>query len=92
MNNIKNVVLPTNLYTDVYLECICSQAGGILIVNRRNNPIGYIIYDSGSNIWRYNKTITADSSYFHKTKLEDLIVSLINYYSEEITFSYLEFK
>lgn len=89
MINVKNVVLPADLES-IPIKNIHKQIEGLLIVNRNNNPIGYIVYNGEYKLWYYNKTITGNSASLNRIKLMGLI-SLINC-SEGITFSYIEFK
>lgn len=75
---MKNIILPTNDPTTICVDSITSSMEGIIICYLKDNPVGFIVYETDDACWHY---ITQIDTWYDKdseSSLNALITSLIS--------------
>lgn len=74
---MKNIILPINDPTTICVDSITSSMKGIIICYLKDNPIGFIIYETGDECWHYKTQIDTWYDEDFNSSLNALITSLI---------------
>ena len=74
---MKNIILPTNDPTTICVDSITSSMEGIIICYLKDNPVGFIVYETDNKCWHYKTQIDTWCNEDYNSSLNALITSLI---------------
>ena len=74
---MKNIILPTNDPTTICVDSITSSMNGIIICYLKDNPVGFIVYETDNECWHYKTQIDTWYDEYYKSSFNALIKSLI---------------
>lgn len=84
---MKDLIIPTKKTDSIDISEITDDFGGIIIVYKDTNPIGYIQYVC--NDWNYYETIDGERSVASESTLYELVQNINSTYNA--TFKVIEF-
>lgn len=74
---MKNIILQTNDPTTIYVDSITSSMEGIIICYLKDNPVGFIVYETDDDCWHYKTQIDTWYGKNSNSSLNALITTLI---------------
>lgn len=74
---MKNIILPTNDPTTICVDSIASSIEGVIICYLKDEPVGFIVYETDDECWHYKTQIDTWYDEDSNSSLNALITSLI---------------